>query len=316
MSALAFAIVALLLVGPVPTVLARANWPMRAPRAAIVLWQAIAVAAVLSAFSAGIAIAIRLFMPGTDGKPTATVTGEIDRLGWPLWLLYVCVFALTLLVGIRLAVAVIQVAVANRRRRAHHRMLVDLVGVKRDSAAARACTRARELRILEVAQPLAYCLPGVRSRVVVSEGALATLDDTEVTAILTHERAHLRARHDLVLEAFTAVHAAFPRLVRSASALDAVRLLIEMLADDAAVRAAGPTPLARALVACAAGPTPSGAMALGGPTALVRIQRLAGRGNSLPLAVGAYLTAVAVLAVPTIALAVPWLTEMQRLFNT
>lgn len=59
-------------------------------------------------------------------------------------------------------------------------------------------------------QPLAYCLPGVRSRVVVSEGTLTTLSDNEVAAILTHERAHLRARHDLVLEMFTAVHAAFP----------------------------------------------------------------------------------------------------------
>src|SRR5262249_54500912 len=83
---------------------------------------------------------------------------------------------------------------------------------------------------------------------------LNTLSDTEVTAILGHERAHLRARHDLVLEMFIAVRAAFPRFVRSASALDAVRLLVEMLADDAGVRAAGPTPLARALLACPAGP--------------------------------------------------------------
>jgi hypothetical protein len=30
--------------------------------------------------------------------------------------------------------------------------------------------------------------------------------------------------------------------------------------------------------------------------------------------VGAYLAAVAVLLVPTVALAVPWLTELQRLF--
>ena len=42
MSALAFSFVALLLVGPVPAVLARASWPQRAPRAAIVLWQKMA----------------------------------------------------------------------------------------------------------------------------------------------------------------------------------------------------------------------------------------------------------------------------------
>ncbi len=77
MSALAFTIVALFLVGPVPAMLARASWPLRAPRAAIVLWQSIALAAVLSAFSAGIAIASRLFVPGPDGRPTATITSEI-----------------------------------------------------------------------------------------------------------------------------------------------------------------------------------------------------------------------------------------------
>ena len=221
-------------------------------------------------------------------------------------------------------IAVLQVAITTRRRRAHHRMLVDLLGISHDSVGARACPpeaqRRRhhwwpnDLRVLEVAQPLAYCLPGVRSRVVVSEGALNTLSDTEVTAILTHEFAHLRARHDLVLEAFTAAHAAFPRFVRSASALDAVRLLIELLADDAAVRAAGPTPLARALVACAAGPTPSGALAAGGPTTVLRVRRLSGRPNSLTLSVAAYLAAAAVLVLPTVALAVPWLTELHRLF--
>jgi Zn-dependent protease with chaperone function len=314
-SALAFTLVALLLVGPVPALLARASWPMRAPRAAVVLWQAIAVAAVLSAFSAGIAIASRLLVPGADGRPTATLTSEIEQLGWPLWVLYVVVFALTLLIGARLGVAVLQVAIATRRRRAHHRMLVDLLGVSRDSVATQSCAKASDLRILDVSQPLAYCLPGVRSRVVVSEGTLTTLSDREITAILTHERAHLRARHDLVLEAFTAVHAAFPRFVRSASALGAVRLLIELLADDAAVRAAGPTPLARALVACASGRTPSGALAAGGPTTVLRVRRLGGRGNSLTLSVGAYLAAAAVLIVPTVALAVPWLTELRRLFG-
>lgn len=310
MSALAFTILALVLSGPVPAMLARASWPFRAPRAAIVLWQAIAMAAVLSAFSAGIAIASRLFTPGTDGLPTTTVTDEIAVLGWPVWAAYVAVFALTLVIGARLIASVVQVAVATRRRRAHHRMVVDLVGRSRKWAHAQA-----GLRILDVAQPLAYCLPGVRSRVVVSEGTLSTLDDNEIAAILSHERAHLRARHDLVLEMFTAVHAAFPRFVRSASALDAVRLLIEMLADDAAVRTAGPTPLARALVACAAGRTPSGALAAGGPTTVLRVRRLGGRPNSLAFAVGAYTAAAAVLVVPTIAVVLPWLTELQRLFT-
>ncbi|RUP04092.1 MAG: M56 family peptidase [Mycobacterium sp.] len=313
MSALAFTILAVLLAGPTPAVLSRAKWPLRAPRAAMVLWQAVALAAVLSTFSAGIAIASRLLMPGPDGRPTAGIVDAESRLGWPLWAAYVTVFALTVLVGARLMVAVVRVAIATRRRRAHHRMVVDLVGVSHDSALCQPCAKARDLRVLDVKQPLAYCLPGVRSRVVVSEGALETLADTEVAAILSHERAHLRARHDLVLEAFTAVHAAFPRLVRSANALGAVQLLVELLADDAAVRTVGRTPLARALVACASGRAPSGALAAGGPSTVLRVRRLSGRGNSPLLSAGAYLTAAAVLVVPTIALAVPWLTELHRL---
>lgn len=314
MSALAFTLVALLLVGPVPALLARATWPMRAPRAAIVLWQSIALAGVLSAFSAGIAIASRLFVPGPDGRPTATVTSEIEALGWQLWLVYVVAFALTLVIGARLIVSVLRVAVATRRRRAHHRMMVDLLGLSRDEVPTDVRRRATGLRVLAVKQPLAYCLPGVRSRVVLSDGAIKALAHDEIAAIITHERAHLRARHDLVLEMFTAMHAAFPRFVRSASALDAVRLLVELLADDAAVRTAGPTPLARALVACAAGRAPSGALAAGGPTTVIRVRRLGGRPNSLALAVAAYLTAAAVLFVPTVAVAVPWLTELHRLF--
>ena len=88
MSALAFTTVALVLSGPVPAILARATWPMRAPRAAIVLWQSIALAAVLSAFSAGISVASWLFVPGPDGRPTATITSEVAALGWPLWTAY------------------------------------------------------------------------------------------------------------------------------------------------------------------------------------------------------------------------------------
>ena len=172
MSALAFTIVALLLSGPVPAMLARASWPMRAPRAAIVLWQSIALAAVLSAFSAGIAIASRLFVPGADGRPTATITSEIDALGWPLWAGLVTVFAVTLVIGARLTYAVIQVAIATRRRRAHHRMMVDLLDMSHGSNPPKVCIKASGLRILDVKQPLAYCLPGVRSRVVVSEGTL------------------------------------------------------------------------------------------------------------------------------------------------
>ncbi|MBQ7808930.1 M56 family metallopeptidase, partial [Rhodococcus sp. (in: high G+C Gram-positive bacteria)] len=225
-TALVFGLLALLLAGPVPALLSRSTWPYRAPRAALVLWQAVAIAAVLSAFSSGLAIASQLLVPGTDGRPTTAPTAEIDALGLPLWILYVVVFALTLLIGAKLIFSIIQVAVRTRRRRARHRVLVDLLD---DCAMPASVERTPDLRVLDVDEPIAYCLPGLRQRVVLSQGTLQNLDHAEVKAILTHERSHLRARHDLVLEAFTAVNHAFPRFVRSKSALGSVQLLVELL---------------------------------------------------------------------------------------
>lgn len=305
-----FAGLALFLAGPAPALLSRAVWPYRNPRAALVLWQAIALAAVLSAFSSGLAIASRLLVPGPDGRPTTSPTDEIDALGLPLWLAYVTVFALTLMVGGRLIWSVIRVGIHTRRRRARHRILVDLLD---QSSVQR---QAADIRVLAATEPIAYCLPGLRRRVVLSQGTVTNLSDEELTAIVSHERSHLRARHDLVLEAFTAAHEAFPRVVRSKSALDSVKLLIELLADDSAVKVTGPTPLARALVACSNSSAPQGAMAVGGPTTLIRIQRLAGPLGGLGEATVAYLAAAAILVVPTLAVAIPWLTELHRLLVT
>jgi len=316
-SALAFAALALVLAGPVPALLARASWPLRAPRAAVVLWQAVAGAAVLSAFSAGLAIAALLFVPRTDRPPANGLADSLAGLGWPTLVGAALVLGLTLLVAGRLMVAIVRVGVDTRRRRSRHRTVVDLLGdCGRDvslGTSGRIAAQPADVRVLRVREPLAYCLPGRQHRVVLSEGTLEALDRSELAAIMGHERAHLRARHDLVLEAFVAVHTAFPRIVRSGSALNAVRLLVELLADDAAVRTAGPAPLARALVACAASPAPAGALAAGGPTTVVRVVRLS-RKNSPLLALAAYVAAAAVLVVPTVAVAIPWLSEVRRLF--
>ncbi|MFT4042431.1 MAG: M56 family metallopeptidase [Gordonia sp. (in: high G+C Gram-positive bacteria)] len=313
MTALLFGIFTLVLVGPAPEALSRARWPIRAPRAAMTLWQAIALAAVLSAFSCGLAIAANLLSPGSDGTPTTNPLREIERLGLVLWAVCVAVFALTLLIGARLIFTVVRVGVRTRARRASHRNLIDIL----DS-----CDRSdhahlfgRDIRMIDVAQPLAYCLPGLRQRVVLSEGVVSRLTSEELTAVIAHERAHLRARHDLVIEAFIALHEAFPRLVRSKSALGAVELLVEALADDQAVRATAPTTLGRALVACADAIAPNGAMAVGGPTTLTRVHRL--RHDRAPrwMVVAAYASALAILVVPTLAVAIPWLTELSRLMS-
>ena len=114
---------------------------------------------------------------------------------------------------------------------------------------------------------------------------------------------------------FTAVHAAFPRFVRSASALDAVRLLIEMLADDAALarhRTHSPGPRARRVRGIQRPRRRAWPRAARPPC--FGCERLGGRGNSIAVAVAAYLAVAAMMVVPTVAVAVPWLVELSRLF--
>ncbi|MGV9825488.1 M56 family metallopeptidase [Gordonia sp. NPDC003429] len=314
MTALLFGILTLVLVGPAPEALSRARWPVRAPRGAMMLWQAITLAAVLSAFSCGLAIAANLLSPGADGAPTTSPLREIERLGLGLWSIYVGVFALTLLIGARLIFTLVRVGVRTRARRAMHRDLIDILD-RCDRSDESNPLFGRDIRMIDVQQPLAYCLPGLRQRVVLSEGVVSRLTRDELVAVIAHERAHLRARHDLVLEAFIALHEAFPRVVRSSSALGSVQLLVEALADDQAVRATAPTTLGRALVACADAVAPRGAMAVGGPTTLTRVHRLRYGRPPRWMALCAYTAAVAILVVPTLAVAIPWLTELGRLVS-
>ncbi|CAM3735056.1 M56 family metallopeptidase [Smaragdicoccus niigatensis] len=299
---------------PFPAWLSRSQWPLRAPRAAIFLWQSTALAAILSAFGAGLAIASMLFVPGPDGRPTSSPADAMVTLGWPLWVALVLVFALTLLIGARLMFSVVSVAIRTRQRRDRHRMIVDLLDCEESSEHLH-----QNIRVLATDQPLAYCLPGSRPRVVLSQGTLSALDANAVSAIVHHERCHLRERHDILLEAFVAMHRAFPRVVRSKAALQSVQLLVELLADDNAVKHAGRGPLARALVACAGGSVPAGALAAGGRSTLLRIRRLhsSGAGAALSpnprVSAAAYLASAAILVVPTLAVALPWLIELNRL---
>jgi hypothetical protein len=134
----------------------------------------------------------------------------------------------------------------------------------------------------------AYCLPGLRSsRIVVSVGTLELLGRGELAAVLAHERAHLRERHDLVLLPFTALRRAFPRSATCKDAHLAVALLVEMLADDHALRARPARELVSALVrfgTAGACPAPAGALAAGEGEVAARVTRLlrlrpAGRGS-------------------------------------
>ncbi|KHL15767.1 peptidase M48-like protein [Mumia flava] len=289
---LMLAMIALALAQPVPAALARTRWPDRSPRAAIVLWQSLALAAVLATLGAGLSAAWWLVLH--EGRPVADP--GLLRVG-----LHVACLGLTLLVGVRLTWAAWSVGRELRSARRRHRHLVDLLGAP-DAAHG-------GVRVLDASDPIAYCVPGLDSRVVITRGALSALEEPEVEAVLAHERSHLRARHDLVVEGFSALHRAFPRLLRSDASLDRTRELVEMLADDRARVRTGELPLARALVKVGGRPAPQGALGSGGGVLERRLLRIADPPQARAAAAACYLLAAAVTIGPTAALAIPWLSS-------
>src|SRR6266436_5594660 len=130
---------------------------------------------------------------------------------------------------------------------------------------ARSVSGAEADALREALEALSGGGTGLRSAIVISAGALDLLDQAELAAVLAHERAHLRARHDLVLLPFTALLRAFRWSAVARDANREVALLVEMMADDRAQRRLPARELATALLRVGAyggGRAPTGALAI------------------------------------------------------
>ena len=300
-------------VGTVPAAaaLASARWPYRSPAAAILLWQALGLSwglAAVGALAGLVAVRARWGVVGgvLAGAAQALRDAALGSTAAALVALARLAFlmagaALLILLCWVLLAASTTVLLARRR----HRVLLSLL--------AHGDPKVPGALVVDSPAAAAYCVPGIRSRIVISAGTLALLDAAELAAVLAHERAHVRARHDLVLLPFSALGQAFPRsrLVRRAHAT--VALLVEMLADDRALRHRPARELATALLrvgASGAGHAPSGALAAvpapDGET-VARVNRLLARAPRLPAAVLALIwsTAAVLVAVPVALLLLP-----------
>jgi Zn-dependent protease with chaperone function len=279
---------AVLLAGPLPWVLSRWTGLRRTPAAAMLLWQSTALAAVLAALGAGLSLATdRLWRPPV-AAPDVVVAGLAG--------------VVTVVVAARLLLSGHRTGTALRRMRRLHRERVDLVA-RVDHGVS----------VLEHDLPVAYCVPGMTgARIVVSRSTLTRLAPAELGAVLEHERSHLRARHDLVLEAFAVLHRAFPRWVASGAARDEVEVLVEVLADRAAVRIGERRALVSALLLLAGSPAPAGALGSAGGSLAARVEVLRDTGRHRVQAGTVLLLATAILAAPTLLVVLPWLTGLRH----
>lgn len=290
--------------------LAAARWPRRSPAAAILLWQALGLGWGLAAVGAlaGMGAAPGGF--GVAGGALAVAAAAVRDFASgnapPDLIAALRLFCLAagggLLILLCWVLMAASAAVLSARRR--QRALLSLL--------AHGDPKVPGALVVDYPAAAAYCVPGLRSRIVISAGTLALLDQAELAAVLAHERAHLRERHDLVLLPFTALRRAFPRSASAGRAHGAVALLVEMLADDHALRHRPARELVSALIRVGAAgteSTPAGALAVGSPDSEVatRVARLLEPAPGLSAAALTLVGAAAVLlvAVPAALLVLP-----------
>jgi Zn-dependent protease with chaperone function len=216
-----------------------ACWPCRSPAAAILLWQSLGLAGGLAAVGALLAIGVS--GPGRHLGVVGGLTALVGRVASGQWLaphqspLLTAARLVFLAAGVALLSVLCWVLItafveAVRARRRQRELLALL---------AHGDPKVPGALVIDYPAAAAYCLPGIRSQIVVSVGTLNLLAPAELTAVLAHERAHLRARHDLVLIPFTSLRRAFPMSAGVAQAHRTVALLVEMMADDRALRVRG-----------------------------------------------------------------------------
>jgi Zn-dependent protease with chaperone function len=319
------AVLAIALAWPVPIILSRAHWPARSPFTAMLLWQAIALAGGLSMIGAMLVYGLEPIgdnlLAGLRGLAGMVFyNAPTTELGF--WHIF-ALSAAALLTAHLVFTLLLTYYRIERQRRRHRELLALLASPSADGSGT---------VVISHDSPVAYCLPGgARSVTVLSDGLMSALEPAELRAVLIHENAHLSQRHHLLLWAFAAWRQALPWLPTTRLAQEAVSSLIEMLADDVALKTESKATLIKAIAIVASGPSPAPGSgsgfsvpglsdvdpqregATGGAdspsTTVSRVSRLLSAEPALSAAFRAIVLAVCLLllAVPTALLIVPGL---------
>ena len=321
------AVLAIVLAWPVPILLSRAQWPARSPFTAMLLWQAIALAGGLSMIGAMLVYGLEPIgdnlLAGLKAL-AGMVFNNAPTTALGFWHIFALSAAALLTAHLVFTLLLTYYKIQRQRRR--HRELLALLASPSPSA------DGPRTMVINVDSPVAYCLPGgARSVTVLSDGLLAALEPAELRAVLNHENAHLDQRHHLLLWAFAAWRQALPWLPTTRLAQEAVSSLIEMLADDVALKTESKATLIKAIAIVASGSpgAPAARMAFGEPelsdgepgqpgatggagsarTTASRVSRLLSPQPPLPEPLRAAVLAACLLllAVPTALLIVPGL---------
>ncbi|GJF34952.1 peptidase M48 [Kitasatospora sp. NE20-6] len=269
-----------------PRQLARSAWPARAPRAAMTTWAAL----ILACAAAVVMLAHRMITTDHHGRGPfgwllpAAARGDDGPTG------HAQAFWMGMAILAALSGVVLTAWIRGARVRRRHRRQLDLVARRHEGG----------WLVMDADEPAAWCVAGDGGRIVLTEGALR-LSPAHRGAVLAHEGAHLEGRHHLITSAATALGRRLRWLPAARLAGQEVPALVEMAADDRALRTTTPGVLAEALFLFATARTRPSALGAGDHAVVARVRRLL-EPAPLPHAVRAvwWIAAVAFPAAPVL----------------
>lgn len=223
-----------------PYLLSRGSWRIRHPRLCLTAWFALftsGVATTLAAVVVAVVLGVRAHTSASSGSPVSA-SGEF-LLAWLALALSGGALSLVLT---RLGAMV----VTQRQLRADFARLVDRAAYRHETVAG------LRVSFISSRQPIACSLRSRSPEVMISSRLAETLGPRELRAIIEHERAHVRGRHDLITQVAALNCACLPALMAPRELRRATALLIELIADDRAARSTSAADVAAALQALAA----------------------------------------------------------------
>lgn len=250
-----------------PALLRRLDLRRRDPALVVVAWLLSMAGAVLAAVTG----VVLLLLPG-HGAPVLAVLHhcwlviqhgsppEVEKLAGLLGVALLCALA------VRVLVVFIRGARHRARKRRESYHVLRLAGREQDGPP--------DVLWLAHATPLAFSMAGRPGVVVATDGLTTHLDETELAAVFAHERAHLAGRHHLLIAVVDALRVTVPFVPLFRAAPRAIRDLVELCADVAAVRTCGPAAVRTALLTVARHGAPSMALPMAQDAVDLRIARL------------------------------------------
>lgn len=212
-----------------PVLLAAGRWQVRFPRLALSLWFGAFFLGCLSLIASA-TIAVRSSL-GAEHAHSLWESGALGLFSW----------VILAVVGALFAYAATSSEPVQQSSRAQAALLLPLVSSTEERGGF-------ELARCESSLSFACALPGTEPRILVTTGLERALTPRQFDAILAHEYAHLRQRHNWAVRIADVNALCFPSLAAGTALRRATRLLVELIADDTAARQVGPAELANALV--------------------------------------------------------------------